>query len=163
MSLTAKLAAILIAVLVALVGGFGYGHKAGANSVQVKWDAERLALAEQTAKDEQAARAEEKRRAEQAQAVLEDQMRREALARARAADLERSAVSLRNEIARLNARPAPGNAEAAGFAHEARVARELFGACTNEYGSLAATADGLRDQVIGLQQWVRQVTQGGQQ
>lgn len=159
MSWTAKISALLIAVIVALVAGYGFGNKAGADRIRVQWSAERQAVADQRAKEEQAARAEEKRRAEQAQVVLEDQARREALARDRAVRAERTVVGLRDEVARLNARPAPSDTKAAGFAHEARVARELLGACTKEYGSLAAAADSLRDQVTGLQQWVSHVTQ----
>ena len=159
MSSTAKISAVLIAVIVALVAGYGFGNKAGADRIRAQWSAERQALADQRAEDEKAARAEEKRRAEQAQAVIEEQARREALARDRVVRAERTVVGLRDEIARLNARPAPDDTKAAGFAHEARVARELLGACTKEYGDLAAAADGLRDQVTGLQQWVRHVTQ----
>lgn len=159
MSWTANISTVLIAVIVALVAGYGLGQKAGADRIQAKWNAERQLIASQVAANEKAARAQEKRRAEQAQAVLEDQARREALARDRASRAERTVVGLRDEVARLNARPAPSDTKAAGFAHEARVARELLGACTKEYGSLAAAADGLRDQVTGLQQWVSHVTQ----
>ncbi len=159
MSWPAKISAALIAVIVALVTGYGFGSKAGADRIRAQWNAERQVLAEQNAAAEKAARAEENRRADEAQAVIEEQARRETLSRDRAARAERTVVGLRNEVARLNARPAPSDAQAAGFAHEARVARELLGACTKEYGDLAAAADGLRDQVTGLQQWVRHVTQ----
>ena len=159
MSWTAKIFAALAAVLIALVTGYGFGQKAGADRIQAKWNAERQLIASQVAANEKAARSEEKRRADEAQAVLEDQIRREAVSRDRAVRAERAVVGLRDEVARLNSRAAPGDAQAAGFAHEARVARELLGSCAKEYGSLAATADGLRDQVTGLQQWVSHVTQ----
>lgn len=159
MSWAAKISAALIAVIVALVAGYGFGNKAGADRIRAQWSHEREAQANQRIKDEQAARAEEQRRAQAAQAVVDGLSEREAASRVRAARAERAAVGLRDEIARLNARPAPSDTKAAGFAHEARVARELLGACTKEYGSLAAAADGLRDQVTGLQQWVSHVTQ----
>lgn len=159
MSWAAKISAVLIAVIVALVAGYGFGNKAGADRIRAQWNAERQAVAEQRVKDEQAARAEEKRRATEAQAVIEDHVHREALARDRAVRAERTVVSLRDEVTRLNSRAVPIDSQAAGFAHEARVARELLGACTKEYVDLAAEADRVRDQVTGLQQWVSHVTQ----
>lgn len=157
MSPAAKIVVLLIAVLVALVGGYGYGHKAGASGVQDKWNAERTQIAQANAKAEREAREEETRRGKEARRVIEESAVREAALRARAVGAERSVVSLRDEIARLNARPAPEDPIAAGFAHEARVARELLGSCSKEYRVLAEEADGLRDQVIGLQDWVSHV------
>jgi hypothetical protein len=68
----------------------------------------------------------------------------------RAAAAERAARSLRDEVARLNGRPAPEDPRAAAFAREAAVARELLGSCSDRYQRVAAEADQLRDQVIGL-------------
>lgn len=74
----------------------------------------------------------------------------------------RSTVNgLRDDIARLNARPAPADPVAAANAGEASTARELLGACAAEHTSMAGEADQLRDQVIGLQDWVARVCQGG--
>lgn len=81
----------------------------------------------------------------------------EATAAARGA--QRAAASLRDEIARLNARPAPADPAAAGLAAEASVARELLGACSTEYHWLAGEAEGLRVQVAGLQDWAHTVPQ----
>ena len=74
----------------------------------------------------------------------------------------RSDAGLRDEINRLNARPAPANPEAAHFAHEAGVARELLGECSEAYRGVARETDALRDQVSGLQTYVEKVVQPGQ-
>ncbi len=71
----------------------------------------------------------------------------------------RSDAGLRDEIARLNARHRPANPESAALADEARVARELLGACSQRYTSVAGDADELRDQVTGLQIFAKQVCQ----
>ena len=75
----------------------------------------------------------------------------------RAAAAERSARGLRDEIARLNARPAPTDPEASSYAGEASAARELLGACSDRYTAVAKEADRIRDQVIGLQDYVKSV------
>ena len=162
MSWGAKISAALLAVIVALVVGYGFGQRAGADRVEARWNAERQAAAEQRVKDEQASRAEEKRRAEGAQRILVEVAQGKAAAVDRAARAERAVVGLRNEIARLNAPAAQagGNAESAGHVDEASVARELLGACAQEYRELAAQADELRDQVTGLQGWVGLDRQG---
>lgn len=149
----------VVAVVVVAVGLLFTGYHFGAKVTRADWDKERVALAAQHVAALEAARTEEQRRVKEAQAVVDGLVEREAASRDRAARAERAVVGLRDTIARLNARPAPGNAEAAGYADEARVARELLGSCSKEYGSLAAEADQLRDQVIGLQQWVSHVTQ----
>lgn len=64
---------------------------------------------------------------------------------------------LRDEIQRLNARAVPEDSGAAGFAHEARTARELLGACSIEYQSMARSSDELRDQVKGLIDYVNSI------
>jgi hypothetical protein len=150
-----KVAAVALIVLAIFVGGYHFGSK----STQAEWDKQIAVQTQERLAAEQSARKEEQRRAEESRRVVDELAQREAVSRTRAAAAERTVVSLRNEVARLNARPAPGNAEAAGYANEARVARELLGACGKEYGDLAAEADGLRDQVTGLQDWVVHVTQ----
>lgn len=150
-----KVLALVAIVIALLFTGYHFGVKL----TKADWDQERAAQAVQLAAAEKSARAEENRRAQEAQAVVDGLAEREALARNRAVAAERTVASLRDTVARLNARPAPSNPEAAGYAGEARIARELLGACANEYQGLAAEADGLRDQVTGLQQWVSHVTQ----
>jgi chromosome segregation ATPase len=135
------------------------GYKVGSDRVQAKWDIERAKQTEIRLEAEQAARKEEQRRAEESQRIASEQSKREAEYRDRVAAAEQSLGGLRDTVARLNSRPAPRGAEAAGYAREASVARELLGSCTSEYRGVAAEADGLRNQVIGLQQWVNKVVQ----
>lgn len=149
-----------VATIAAIVLAIGLaGYNLGVSRVQAKWDQEVAVQTKERLAAEQAARTEEQRRVKEAQRVVDGSIEREAASLVRAARAERTVVSLRNDIARLNTRPAPSNAEATGYADEARTARELLGTCAKEYGSLAAEADGLRNQVTGLQQWVSHVTQ----
>lgn len=150
-----KVAAVAILVLVIFVGGYHMGAK----GVKADWEKQIAVQTQERLAAEQSARKEEQRRAEESRRVVDELAQHEAVSRARAVAAERTADSLRNEIARLNARPAPANAEAAGYAHEASIARELLGSCGKEYRDLAAEADGLRDQVVGLQDWASHVTQ----
>lgn len=73
-----------------------------------------------------------------------------------------AANSLRDEIARLNARPVSADPGIAAIAVEAASAREQLGKCAEEYRAVAQGADELRDQLIGLQDWVSQVCQQAQ-
>lgn len=147
---------LAVALVTAIALGWG-AYSMGADSVQAKWDAERQVQTERMVQEERAARAVENRRAEEAQRILVEAAEAESALVARAARAERTVGSLRDEIARLNARPAPASPEATAFAHEAGIARELLGACAEEYRGLAVDADGLRNQVTGLQQWVGHV------
>lgn len=135
------------------------GYKVGSDRVQAKWDIERARQTEIRLEAEQAARKEEQRRAEESQKIADDQSKRETEYRVRVAAAEQSLGGLRDTVARLNSRPAPGNAEAAGYAREARTARELLGTCSAEYRGLAAEADAVRIQAIGLQAWVNKVVE----
>jgi hypothetical protein len=105
------------------------------------------------------AQARERERAMTAQTekVANEASKREQVLAYRAAAVERVNRGLRDEVARLNARPAPENPESASYANEARAARELLGACADEYRAVATDADRLRDQVTGLQQYVEGV------
>lgn len=148
-----------VAVAVISLGLLFSGYHLGAKVTKADWEHERAVHAEQQAAAEKVARTEEQRRVKEAQAVVDGSIEREAASRVRAARAERTVVSLRNDIARLNGRSAPGNAEAASYANEARVARELLGSCAKEYQELAVTTDQYRNQVTGLQQWVSHVAQ----
>lgn len=150
-----KVAAVALIVLAIFAGGYHLGAKV----TKADWDKQIAVQTQERLAAEQSARKEEQRRAEESRRVVDELAQREAVSRTRAVAAERANVSLRNEITRLNARPAPSNAEAAGYAHEASTARELLGVCGKEYRDLAAEADGLRDQITGLQDWVGHVTQ----
>ena len=123
-----------------------------------RW-AEKLARVEQShaqavAQAQQQAREKEQSMQKEVERIADESSQRESRLAFRAAAAERIAGGLRDEIARLNTRPAPTDPGAAAFDHEARVARELLGACAAEYRTVAREADVLRDQVIGLQDYV---------
>jgi hypothetical protein len=159
-----KVVAVLALVAALFGAGWHYGaHFArteceGARAVErSQWEQERARLAMAYAAAESAARAEEKRRAEESTRIVGELERAQAATAVRAVRAERAADGLRDTIAALNARPlpdAPSCPAAAGYAREATVARELLGACAEEYRGVAAEADRLRDQVTGLQGWV---------
>jgi len=110
---------------------------------------------------EAAARRMEQRMQTQVERIADEADKKQAELVVRAAAAERVARGLRDEITRLNARPTPAGSEAAAFAGEASVARQLLGACAEEYRGVAQEADGLRDQVIRLQQYAESVCQSG--
>ena len=86
-----------------------------------------------------------------------------------AAGLDTTVQLLRATVTRLNQqRPAyvPGAGADPGTAcraDDATVARELFAESAAEYGSLAADAEQLRGQVIGLQRYVTTILAGQQE
>lgn len=79
----------------------------------------------------------------------------------RADDAGRAAERLRGTIATLNARETPASPELAALTVEARTARDLLGACTEEYRSVAADTDQLSNQVTGLQAYAGATTAHG--
>ena len=129
------------------------GDARGAARVQAAWDTQERDRNAATARDN----ATKFRNAER---TAHEDAQREAARRARDAAAAAAVRGLRAEVARLNSRPdpyAPGDAGLAACAGEARTARELFGESSSAYQELAAEADGLRDQVTGLQDFARTV------
>lgn len=129
------------------------GDAQGAARVQAAWDAQENARNTATARDN----ATKFRNAER---TAHEDAQRAAARRARDVAAAAAVRGLRNEVARLNSRPDPyaaGDAGLAACAGEARAARELFGESAAAYSELAATADELRDQVTGLQDFARTV------
>ena len=129
------------------------GDTQGAARVQAAWDAQENARNAATARDN----ATKFRNAER---TAHEDAQRETARRARDVAAAAAVRSLRNEVARLNSRPHPyaqGDAGLAACAGEAASARELFGESAAAYSELAATADELRDQVTGLQDFARTV------
>jgi ABC-type transporter Mla subunit MlaD len=106
---------------------------------------------------EAAARRRERELQTYADQISQDAARRQTVLAARVATTDRVAGQLRDDIARLNARPAPADPAAARVAVAAARVRELLGACAEEYRGVAVAADGLRDQVIGLQRFASSV------
>lgn len=107
---------------------------------------------------EASARAREREFQNRADQISRDAAKRQQITADRAATTELVSRGLRDDITRLNARPTPGNPEAARLANDATRARELLGACADRYRSVAQAADGLRDQVTGLQSYARGLT-----
>lgn len=125
----------------------------GAARVQAAWDADEAARNEATARDNAI-------RFRNAERIADADTQREAARLARDAAADTAVRSLRAEVARLNSSPhsyAPGDAGIASCARESAVARELLGESSGAYQELAAAADGLRDQVTGLQAFVHTV------
>ncbi|MDZ7862437.1 hypothetical protein [Acidovorax sp.] len=162
--MSAQYRLILIAVLIcAAIFGvktweghlIAKGDAQGASRVQAAWDRQEAERSAATAADNVAKfRAAERTAHETAQRETERQAR-DAVAAA-------AVRSLRDQVAQLNARPNPypaGDAGLAACAVEATTARELFSESAGAYQELAAEADQLRDQVIGLQAFVADVIQ----
>ena len=149
------IAAIVVAVL-ALTHLSAY--RVGRAAVRTAWDKERAAQMQAQLKAEAAVRLLEQNMQRQVERIANEAAKKQAALSARAAATELAAGQLRDEIARLNARPAPTGAELAAVVGEARTARELLGACSGRYESVARSADELRDQVSGLQDFVKNVS-----
>lgn len=129
------------------------GDAQGAARVQAAWDTQEHERNAATARDNAV-------RFRNAERTAHEDAQREAARRVRDAAAVAAVRSLHDEIARLNSAPDPyraGDAGLAACAGEARTARELFGESAGAYQELAAEADGLRDQVSGLQDFVRRV------
>ena len=162
--MSARLIAMGLLVCAAIVGVkaweshlIGKGDARGAARVQADWDTQENARNAATARDN----ATKFRNAEK---VAHEDAQREAARLARDAAAATAVRGLRAEVARLNQRPHPYPANDAGLAAcagEAATARELLGESSGAYQQLAAEADGLRDQVIGLQQFARDVCRAG--
>ena len=113
--------------------------------------------AQQLQRAEASAREREQAMQQNAERIADEAEKNRAALAARVAAADRMAGQLRDDITRLNARPAPKDPGAAAFADEARAARELLGACAAEYRGVAQGADELRNQVTGLQDFITSV------
>lgn len=145
--------AAIVAVLVA-VSGVSYVRM---NHAQAELASYRMEVAENTRKAEAEVRAKEQAMQVQIERIAENEAQKTQQLVARVAAADTAARSLRDDIQRLNARPAPTDPESAAYAREASSARELLGACTAEYRAVAESADQLRDQVSGLQDYTATV------
>jgi hypothetical protein len=158
--MSARLIAMGLLVCAAIVGVkaweshlIGKGDARGAARVQADWDTQENARNAATARDN----ATKFRNAER---TAHEDAKREAARLARDAAAASVVRGLRDEITRLNQRPNPypaGDTGIAACTREATTARELFGESSSAYQELASEADGLRDQVTGLQDFARTV------
>lgn len=145
--------AVVILVLL-LVSGGCYVRMKGAQTSLANYQAE---VAENTRKAESAARAKEQAMRNQVDRIANNAAKKQTELAARAATSDVVTRELRDTVERLNARPAPTDAQSAAYASEASAARKLLGSCTKEYRSVAQAADELRDQVTGLQDYATSV------
>lgn len=146
---------IIIAVL-CLFSAFSFARMKSAQAELASYKAE---VAENTRKAEAEARVKEQAMQANAERIANEAAKRETVLATRAAATERVARSLRDHIERLNGRPVPEDASAAAFAGEARTARELLGTCSERYSGVARSADQLRDQITGLQEFHRTIAE----
>lgn len=146
-------------ILLAVAGFAALGGWEARDWIQAKKDREQAA---QQLADERAARTDELIRSRNAERTANEQAKRERATLARAANAERAAAGLRDEVKRLNARPVPEGAGAAALALEARTARDLLGRCSEAYRRVDGRAQALGDQVSGLQDFVATSCKAGQ-
>lgn len=145
--------------LVTAIAGWLYVSKA---RVEVEFASFKASVATQVAEGQAKARDAERLLAKTTERLTDELTEKDRLLAARSAAARRSDAGLRDEIARLNARPIPSNPELAAAVEEARTARELLGACSERYTELARQADELRDQVIGLQRFATDICHAGE-
>ena len=151
------------------------GDASGAARVKAEWTAadkvrlqrEKDALAKAANERliaEQKERVKEQARQQTAERIADETAQREKTWRADVARADARNHSLLRTIDQLNQRqPAAGGADmpSAGAAaqtaacfSEAAAARQLLGRCSERYAGVAADAEQLRIQVIGLQDWI---------
>lgn len=151
----------LWAALAAVLLAFGVTQYAGKTHVAAELASYRLEVAKATAEQEAKVRAREHELTQTNERLADELVQKDKRLVARDTAARRSDAGLRDEIARLNARPAPSNPESTAFSDEASLARELLGSCSDEYRSVALEADKLRDQVSGLHTYIEKVVQPG--
>lgn len=150
------------------------GDAQGATRVRTEWktaDLKRQAdemearakASQQQAEAERQAREAQQIKNREAERIANVQAQREEGLRYALARSDARNRGLLNTIERLNARPlvdvsgAAPSACSTALAHEASTARELLGQCSSRYTALGSEADGLRVQVMGLQDYVKRV------
>lgn len=157
-------AAIAAAVTAGVLAVRSHWIGLGEANVQAHWDAQqRLDQAESLRLQQEASR-EQFARVRNAERNADEQARREATTANRIAALNQRVGRLLDTVATLNGRDLPAPTDAAGvaaLARQAAAARQLLGACAGRYSDVAAAADQLRDQVIGLQADAATVCRGG--
>lgn len=118
----------------------------------------RSEAAQATLEAEKQARARENTIRQQVERIATHAMQRQTDRDRELAAAHRANAGLRDTISSLNASPAPADPIAASYAHEAGAARELLGACAQEYRAVAAEADRISDQVTALQEYASSVS-----
>lgn len=142
-------AAVCAALLAAAGGNYALWQRAEARLAQYQAEVERAAR-----QAEALARVRERQMQRKSEEVARDAVKREKELGDRLAAADAALGGLRDEVSALNARREPADPGAAAFSREARAARELLGECATRYRGVAQQAQGLADQVTGLQQFV---------
>jgi hypothetical protein len=130
------------------------GDGQGAARVQASWDAQKAVDQAEALRLERERSAEQLIKFRNAERITDDQDKKATVRERRIAAGSAVAARLRNTIDALNRRDLSAGGsdpQSAALAGEAAAARELLGSCTQAHRDLAAAADELRDQVIGLQ------------
>lgn len=147
----------IVCALALSTAGANYVRMASAKGELATYRAE---VAQSTQKAESEARAKEREMRTQVDRIAENAAKKQTVLAARVAAADIVVGRLRDEITRLNSRPAPSDPATAAIAGEARTARELLGACAERYKAVARDTDELRDQVTGLQDFSITVCHG---
>lgn len=137
---------------------FGGVRHMQANYYRHELTSVRAQTVQATLEAEKQARARENTLRQQVERIATHAMQRQTDRDRELAAAHRANAGLRDTISRLNARPAPADPVAASYADEAGAARELLGACAQEYRAVAADADRLSDQVTALQEYASSVS-----
>ncbi|WP_304308082.1 hypothetical protein [Pseudacidovorax intermedius] len=132
----------------------------GEGRVQARWDTQKRADAEAALADAQRRNLDLLRQVRNTERIADEDNARAAERQLRDAVARNELDRLQRTIAELKRRqlPRPGDeAGIAALAREGATARELLGRCGGRYADVAAAAEGLRDQVTGLQAFVKDV------
>ena len=163
---------LLIGALVASIAGgaaairshyVNQGDAQGAARVQAAWDKQKLVDDAAALVRLQQANADQLTKFRNAERITDEQTNRAQIRARRTAALGNAVDGLLHTIDTLNGRSLPAaasNAATAGLAQDATTARELLGSCAAAHRDLAKEADGLRDQVMGLQDYALHVCPG---
>lgn len=161
-------AAVLGLIVAAVMAGamavrshlIGIGEARGAARVQKAWDEQKALDQETSLRLQREANAEQLAKFRNTERINDEQALRAQSRARRAAATGAAADGLLRAVEALNGRGVPASASdaaVAGLAQEAATARELLGSCTTAHRELAEQADGLRDQVMGLQDYAQRV------
>lgn len=134
-----RLLAGAIAVMLVLGATYATGRSHGAASVQAKWDAVALVLADQAKRAEAEARANEQSMNHTYQEAINAALERETRLRADYAAAHAAAVGLRDTVAAIRRGLPADSAEAC--RNTADTALAVFGECADRYQRLAEAAD----------------------
>jgi len=153
-------AAVMLGINAIRARDVAKGDTQGAARVMAQWNAQKAVDQDKTLQLERERRADELTGFRNAERINDEQAKRETTRERRIAAGNAVADQLRSAIDRLNRRDvsqAGSDPRAVALAQEAATARELFGSCNKAQLGVAAEADGLRDQVVGLQDFVKKV------